>query len=182
MGNRLDLIGKRFDRLVVLNRVGSASNGDVLYLCQCDCGNQKVYRASNIKHGYNKSCGCKHRDVLVERNWRGGFSQRDKRIHQMYKDMIYRCYSKKCKAYRWYGAKGITVCPEWLADENSFFDFCEKYGYNKDLTIDRIDSSKGYCPENCRFVDVRFNALRGVFKREYGYEGSDKEVKEAYGY
>lgn len=35
MGNFVDLTGKRFDRLVVLERAGIATNGDALWLCRC---------------------------------------------------------------------------------------------------------------------------------------------------
>ena len=182
MGNFVDLTGKRFDRLVVLERAGVATNGDALWLCRCDCGNTKIYRASNLKGGRNKSCGCKHRDVLVERNWRGGYCVENPRLHKIYKDMIARCYNKKNKAYRWYGAKGVCVCDSWLENEQSFFDFCNTHGYSDSLTIDRIRSDGDYCPDNCRFIDNGFNALRGVFKREFGYDGTDEEVKEAYGW
>ena len=175
----LDLSGKRFGMLTVLCRVGSAKNGDALWLCECDCGNQRVFRSSNIVY-HNKSCGCINKKRCIERNTKGGFYVENKRIAQIYKDMIQRCYNKNCKAYRWYGEKGVGVCPEWLSNERSFFDFCYENGYSDDLTIDRIDSLGDYSPENCRFITRELNARRGVFKREYGRDGTDEEVIKAY--
>ena len=190
------LIGRTFGKLTVLNyshrtpkicfdkKTGKKRIRGYRYFCECvcECGKHKIVNCDNLVRGKSKSCGC----VSIEKNKNRfkthGFCSKNKRIHQIYKDMIYRCYCKQCRAYRWYGAKGIKVCDLWLNDENAFFDFCKNYGYNESMTIDRIDSDKDYCPENCRFVDSGFNALRGVFKRERGYEGTDEEVMETYGW
>lgn len=48
--------------------------------------------------------------------------------------------------------EGITLCSEW-EDFQSFYDWSINNGYKEKLTIDRIDSTKGYEPSNCRWVD-----------------------------
>ena len=189
-----NLIGKKFGRWTVLgfshrkpkmciDRItGRERMRGYRYFvnCVCECGRKRVVNVENLQLGKSTNCGCVKREKTIKRNWMGGYSQKNKRIHQMYRDMISRCYSVKCRAYRWYGAKGVRVCDLWLNNEQSFFDFCENYGYNENLTIDRIKSDGNYCPENCRFIDRKFNALRGVFKREYGYDGTDEEVIKTY--
>lgn len=59
-----DLTGKRFGRLVVVERAGS--NRGATWLCQCDCGNQKVVRGGNLRNGNVKSCGCLNRETMID--------------------------------------------------------------------------------------------------------------------
>lgn len=62
--------------------------------------------------------------------------------------MMSRCYREKDVMYKDYGAKGIKVCNEWH-DREVFKKWCIENGYVKGLKLNRIDSTKDYCPENC---------------------------------
>lgn len=85
-------------------------------------------------------------------------SKTNKRLRRTYNDMIDRCYDKKDKSYRFYGYKGITVCEDWKNNFSNFEKWALENGYTDNLTIDRIDSSKEYCPENCRWITSIENA------------------------
>lgn len=87
-------------------------------------------------------------------NKRTRHGMRKTRIYSIWRSMKCRCSNKNNKSY---GAKGITVCEEWKEFIN-FKDWSFANGYKDDLTIDRIDNSKGYCPENCRWVDMTTQA------------------------
>jgi hypothetical protein len=80
--------------------------------------------------------------------------------------MIKRCHHESCKAYRWYGAKGVKVCDAWRAFVE-FREWAESSGYHEGLTIDRERSDRDYCPENCHWRTMSANSSRAqdVFRK-----------------
>jgi hypothetical protein len=52
-----DLIGQRFGRLVAV-RLSHVKDGHAHWLCQCDCGGNRIAAAHNLKRGHTRSCGC----------------------------------------------------------------------------------------------------------------------------
>lgn len=78
------------------------------------------------------------------------------RLHHCWKNMKQRCYNPNRERYKNYGARGITVCDEWLLFEN-FKCWAINSGYSDNLTLDRIDPDKNYSPENCRWVSYSEN-------------------------
>lgn len=87
--------------------------------------------------------------------------ERVPRLYRTWHNMKQRCYNPKAKGYRWYGGKGITVCDEWRNCFVAFQAWALENGYADNLTIDRIDSNKGYQPGNCRWIPGPENAARG---------------------
>lgn len=63
---KLNLAGKKFNRLTVVEEVGENNHKNVLWKCICDCGNEIVLKASVIVNGYTKSCGCLQKERASE--------------------------------------------------------------------------------------------------------------------
>ena len=61
--NTINLIGQVFGHLTVKQRLGSDNRGEAIWLCQCDCGNEKLIPvlSSNLRRGHTTSCGCTRR-------------------------------------------------------------------------------------------------------------------------
>ena len=68
MGNFIDLTGKRFGRLTVIERADNSDKGRVRWKCRCDCGNNSVVRSSDLLSGATKSCGCLTKERIIEAN------------------------------------------------------------------------------------------------------------------
>ena len=130
------------------------------------------------------SCGC----VGVAQgkdspNYKHGMSRT--RIFNVYRDMINRCYNHNDVSYIHYGARGVTVCDEWLGDKG-VKEFCEwsyKNGYDENATrgqctLDRIDPNGDYRPENCRWVSMSVQANNKRNNNYYTIDGVTKTLSE----
>jgi hypothetical protein len=148
---KLNLIGKRFRRLVVIKEISLRDkHGSVLWECLCDCGNTAIVSRGNLRCGDTKSCGCYGEETRAKSFTKHGCSSNP--IYQVWTRMIQRCYNLKHKSYKNYGGRGITICLEWKDNPKKFIVWAEINGWRKTLDIDRFDNDKGYCPDNCRFV------------------------------
>ena len=89
----------------------------------------------------------------------------DKRIYRIWQQMKNRCDNPKNIKYKYYGEKGITYDESWSLFINFYNDMKDSYSDN--LTLDRIDNSKGYTKSNCRWVsyEVQNNNRSGVIKK-----------------
>ena len=93
------------------------------------------------------------------------------RLFHVWKGMRERCHSSNHISSKFYKDRGITVCEEWNNSFDAFKEWALSNGYDysksrKEQSLDRIDNSKGYSPENCRWVSMKINnqnTRRNVF-------------------
>lgn len=163
MSKIYDLVGQRFGRLVVLEKetqdIPKTSKPCVWWKCKCDCGNIVIVTTTRLVTGVTKSCGCYRADVSAKRLTTHGHGHRE-RLYGVWNTMKQRCYYSGSPSYENYGAIGITVCDEWLHNYDAFRTWALENGYDETakrgkFTVDRIDISKGYSPDNCRLVDMQ---------------------------
>lgn len=169
-----DLSGKTFGRLKVDKYVGKNKSGNLFYQCTCECGKVLIVQYSSITSGVTTSCGCAHADIMREKLTTHGL--RHHPLYRVWENMIDRCRNPNNTHYDIYGGKGIQVCYEWHPSNpngfQNFYDWSIANGWKllkgkKKLTIDRIDSDKDYCPENCRWVDYKTQANNTSRNRYY---------------
>lgn len=149
-----DLVGQRFGRWLVIQRAYVKRKG-TYWLCRCDCGTERAVREQNLLKGGTKSCGCYKRDLFLGRVTHHGCDNKPE--FSVWEGMYARCCNKHHTAYKYYGGRGVTICDSWLNDPNVFIQWLRDKGWKKGLQVDRINTDKGYSPENCRLVTPQIN-------------------------
>ena len=144
---RIKTVGLKKNRLLVLSEQGK------YVFCRCDCGNEKQILRVNFLAGYTKSCGCYQAERVKEVCSTHGLTGTP--IYNKWKMMRRRCEDPAHEKYIYYGGRGVTVCVEWSSFENFYADMGASF--KKGLSLDRIDNSKGYSIDNCRWVTLEEN-------------------------
>ncbi len=110
--------------------------------CRHSDGSKKCVRADHLAVGATRG--------IKSSTGRNGLTQVHRGSHSSWQHMLDRCYNDKHPHFRYYGGRGIVVCDRW---KESFTAFLEDMGDRPNgLTLDRIDTDKGYEPGNCRWA------------------------------
>lgn len=132
-----------------------------------ETGYVDAVRSDSIKKGLvkdNLSRSCCNIGIVGYINTREHWKE-----YKIWEDMIYRCYYVNDKSYKYYGAKGVTVCNRWHRFDYFYQDIKILSGYDEELFKEgklRLDkdilsvNDKIYSPQTCLWVSDLTNQKR----------------------
>lgn len=140
--------------------------------CQCQCGTKRNVEIHSLG-GASKSCGCMRVKTITTH----GVCTQSRRLYSCWHNMKSRCENAAIRQYKNYGAKGVRVCEEW-SSVTVFVEWALRSGYASNLTLDRIDPTKDYTPDNCRWIPLSKQGGNRRNKQMYTAWGETKSASE----
>jgi len=148
--NRLNLVGKRFGRLLVIrdagNRIRPDGNKESMWECLCDCGNTKVIMGTNLRWGDTNSCGCYNKEKVKALRSIPVEEYRVNRIMGIYKRNAHKknlSFELTREQVRELISSNCYYCNS--EPSNTHVSHGHKITYQG---IDRLNNTKGYTPDN----------------------------------
>ena len=152
MSKKIDLTGQRFGRLLVLYECGRSKDGNVLWKCRCDCGNECIVSSDALRKQRTQSCGCLHRDRARECNTTHGLTTKHRRLFKSIRKH-FKLISDGRSGYQ-----GWTIDTRYPNNAQGVANFCldlielqpkmsELYESDRSLDVDKDNGGKVFCPE-----------------------------------
>lgn len=142
----LDRTGEKYGPWIAVGLVRSeriCGKMTSLWLCRCECGNEKEILAKYLNHPPVCSCLINKKSKPVKHGKCGS------RAYNSWSEMKARCLNKNFVKYEYYGGRGIKICDRWLKFENFYEDMGDP---PEGMSLDRKDNNKGYFKDNCRWA------------------------------
>ncbi len=161
----INLMGKRFGRLLVIGRSENDKHKKAMWVCRCDCGQKTTVNGLHIQSGRTQSCGCLRREMAAARQLIHGGTRKgegwknlgkSRREWNSWANMIQRCTNELASKFEYYGGRGINVCERWLdgtKTKHPFECFLADMGTRpRGKSLDRKNNDGDYTPKNCRWA------------------------------
>lgn len=171
-------IGDKFGRMLVLQETHRGRPTGQMYLCQCECGEQRIVPKHALYAGRTVSCGCYSKEASKRRLTKHGQAgSRRTPEYTCWASMLQRCHTPTDTGFSHYGARGIRVCDRW---RNSFENFLADMGRkpSPNHSLDRIDNDGNYEKANCRWATSRQQANNTTRNRLVTFAGHTHTLQE----
>lgn len=165
----------KVQRLTFIEPAGKDKNFNSLGRFKCECGNERVYKISEVHSMRKTACGCQRFGEANKWGKKHGFRRHP--LYHTWDNMLSRCRNRDDPNFKNYGARGIGVYRLW-DDINTFMEWALNNGWEKGLQLDRINNDGNYEPKNCRFVTQQENANNRRNNRFIEYNGKRQTVQQ----
>lgn len=173
-------VGQKFGRLTIISLATPRQRSDGRHLnmvnCICECGKEVLTKLTLVTTGHTKSCGCYLSDW--NKNSKTTHNLTNHPLFKIFGGMVDRCYNENNNHYDRYGGRGISICPEWLADRALFIKWALENGWAQGVEIDRRENDGNYSPANCRVVTGVVNQRNKGNNRMIAFNGKIKPLAE----
>lgn len=167
--SKINLIGDKFNKLLVLRELPDKVNGHRYFECKCDCGNTCVVSYSHLKSKRQKTCGClifrtwenspffKGVGQISYSWWRGHVLRENRKGISRQRHLVLVSIEEAWNLFEKQGKKcALTGLPLQFGNTTS----------RNTASLDRIDSSKGYTLDNIQWVHKEINWMKNTYSIE----------------
>lgn len=181
MGRLINIAGKKFGMLTVIEKAGLNKRLCALWLCICECGTTKVAMGVHLIKGEVKSCGCASSElkaIFHKTHGQAGYGNNRSSEYSTWDAMIQRCTNPNSQSYPDYGGRGIKIYESWLNSFEAFFEYMGKKP-SPIHTIDRFPDKNGnYEPGNVRWATPKQQSRNHRRNKWVEYEGEKMVVQD----
>ena len=181
---RLQMAGVEIGGVVGIRPLRSNHQKRIVWLWRCHCGAEFERDAVAVKLAARRigrtSCGCLHIAACRangKANATHGLAKSRKRLYDVHRQMMSRCYNARSKDFPCYGARGIYVTVPWHSVA-TFMEWADESGYNEGLTIERVDVNGHYEPGNCTWIPNELQAHNTRRVRFLTFQGETLHISE----
>lgn len=157
---RIDITGQKFGRLEVIEFDGKDKNKNSMWVCKCECGNEKKVRGAHLKDGGIRSCGCLNKEVTKKRMMKHGLAGTP--LYKLWQRLL---------------IGKIEVCERWKESFDDFYGDIEDKLSNE-YKFGRIDYTKPYAPDNYKWLTMEQRHNNRSNTRYLTIENKRKTIKE----